>query len=61
MNDGRRQLPPPPKQLLHPGAATRPDRAITRHRERDMDMMGFSTANEGAEKALDKRACSVVS
>ena len=41
MNDGRRQLLALPKQLLHPGAAARLLRAITRHRERHM--FGIST------------------
>ena len=41
MNEGRRQLLPPPKQLLHPGAAARLPRAITRHRDRHM--IGIST------------------
>jgi hypothetical protein len=41
MNDGRRQLFAPPKQLLHPGAAARLPRAITRHRVRHM--IGIST------------------
>ena len=31
MNEGRRQLFPPPKQLLHPGAATRQPRTSARH------------------------------
>jgi hypothetical protein len=35
MNDWRR-MPPPPKQLLHPGAATRLPRAIARHSPRIM-------------------------
>ena len=35
MNDGRRQLEPP-KQLLQPGAATRPPRTIARQKKRDM-------------------------
>jgi hypothetical protein len=35
MNDARRQLLPP-KQLLQPGAATRPTRISARHSERDM-------------------------
>ena len=41
MNDGRRQLLAPPKQLLQPGAAARLPRTITRHRERHM--LGIST------------------
>jgi len=41
MNDGRRQLFAPPKQLLQPGAAARLPRAITRHRVRHM--IGIST------------------
>jgi hypothetical protein len=41
MNDGRRQLFAPPKQLLQPGAAARLPRAITRHRVRHM--VGIST------------------
>ena len=36
MNDGRRQLLAPPKQLLHPGAAARLPRMIARHTHRDM-------------------------
>jgi hypothetical protein len=52
MKEGLRQLLPPPKQLLHPGAAARPDRAITRHRVRDM--MGISTANERARMGRDQ-------
>ena len=36
MNDGRRQLLPPPKQLLHPGAAVRADRASAKQTNRDM-------------------------
>jgi hypothetical protein len=42
MNDGRRQELNPPKQLLHPGAATRLPRTIARHRDRVM--IPFSTA-----------------
>jgi hypothetical protein len=41
MNDGRRQLFAPPKQLLQPGAAARLPRTITRHRVRHM--VGIST------------------
>ena len=41
MNDGRRQLFAPPKQLLQPGAAARLPRTITRHRVRHM--IGIST------------------
>jgi hypothetical protein len=40
MNDGRRQELPPPKQLLHPGAASRLPRISVRQSERDM--VGFS-------------------
>ncbi len=36
MKLGRRQLEPPPKQLLHPGAAARAERARARHNNRDM-------------------------
>ena len=36
INDGRRQLLAPPKQLLHPGAATKLPRIIARHTVRDM-------------------------
>ena len=36
INEGRRQLFPPPKQLLHPGVATRLPRMIARHTVRDM-------------------------
>lgn len=36
MNDGRRQLLPPPKQLLQPGAAAKAAKAIARQRLRDM-------------------------
>ncbi len=36
MKEGRRQLFELPKQLLHPGAAARLPRAITRHKVRDM-------------------------
>jgi hypothetical protein len=42
MNDGRRQLFEPPKQLLQPGAAARLPRTSTRHTLRDM-MDLFST------------------
>ena len=49
MNDGRRQLFAPPKQLLQPGAAARLPRAITRHRVRHM--IGISTtAGPGATR-----------
>jgi hypothetical protein len=41
MNEGRRQLLALPKQLLHPGAAARLPRTITRHKERHM--VGIST------------------
>jgi hypothetical protein len=40
MNDRRRQQLPPPKQLLHPGAASRLPRISVRQSERDM--VGFS-------------------
>ena len=36
INEGRRQLFPPPKQLLHPGAAARLPRMSARHRVRDI-------------------------
>lgn len=36
MNDGRRQLEPPPRQLLQPGAAARLATAIARHNARAM-------------------------
>ncbi|MCX7403801.1 MAG: hypothetical protein NTY87_12055 [Planctomycetia bacterium] len=36
INDGRRQLLAPPKQLLHPGAATKLPSIIARHTVRDM-------------------------
>jgi hypothetical protein len=36
MNEGRRQLEPPPMQLLQPGAAASEERAIARQRNRDM-------------------------
>jgi len=42
MNDGRRQLLAPPKQLLQPGAAAKLRTAIARHIARAM--MRFSTA-----------------
>jgi hypothetical protein len=42
MNDGRRQLLAPPKQLLQPGAAARLRTASARHIARAM--MRFSTA-----------------
>jgi hypothetical protein len=45
MNEGRRQLLALPKQLLHPGAAARLPRAITRQRARHM--IGISTHRGG--------------
>lgn len=36
MNEGRRQLDPPPKQLLQPGAAARPSTTNDRHIKRDI-------------------------
>jgi hypothetical protein len=56
MNDGRRQLFAPPKQLLHPGAAARLPRAITRHRVRHM--IGISTT-AGPRKPRGRTRCVV--
>ena len=56
MNDGRRQLFAPPKQLLHPGAAARLPRAITRHRVRHM--IGISTTT-GPRKPRGRTRCVV--
>ena len=49
MNDGRRQPPAPPRQLLQPGAAARVKTAIARHIARAM--MSTSTATDGAGEA----------
>ena len=56
MNDGRRQLFAPPKQLLQPGAAARLPRAITRHRVRHM--IGISTT-VGFEATRGRTRCVV--
>jgi hypothetical protein len=56
MNDGRRQLFAPPKQLLQPGAAARLPRAITRHRVRHM--IGISTT-AGPRKPRGRTRCVV--
>jgi hypothetical protein len=56
MNDGRRQLFAPPKQLLQPGAAARLPRAITRHRVRHM--IGISTT-AGPRKPCGRTRCVV--
>ena len=56
MNDGRRQLFAPPKQLLQPGAAARLPRAITRHRVRHM--IGISTT-AGPRKPRSRTRCVV--
>jgi len=56
MNDGRRQLLAPPKQLLQPGAAARLPRAITRHRVRHM--VGISTTG-GSGMAHGRTRCVV--
>ena len=56
MNDGRRQLFAPPKQLLQPGAAARLPKAITRHRVRHM--IGISTT-AGPRKPRGRTRCVV--
>jgi hypothetical protein len=56
MNDGRRQLFAPPKQLLQPGAAARLPRAITRQRVRHM--IGISTT-AGPRKPRGRTRCVV--
>jgi hypothetical protein len=56
MNDGRRQLFAPPKQLLQPGAAARLPRTIRRHRVRHM--IGISTT-AGPATARGRTRCVV--
>ncbi|MCE9631774.1 MAG: hypothetical protein K8S94_13805 [Planctomycetia bacterium] len=57
MNDGRRQLLPPPMQLLQPGATARLTTAIIRHNARAMGMISDTDQTGQAGGSL---ACGVV-
>ncbi len=57
MNEGRRQLLPPPMQLLQPGAAARLTTAITRHNAR---AMGLISDTDQTGQAGGSLACGVV-
>jgi len=50
MKEGRRQELPPPKQLLHPGAASRLPRTSARQMERDMVWFSRSVVLDDAVK-----------
>jgi len=53
MNEGRRQLLPPPRQLLQPGAAARVARAIARQSVRDMGAVLQRAADSGRGVRLE--------
>jgi hypothetical protein len=57
MNDGRRQLLPPPRQLLQPGAAARLITAVASNKAR---VMTRSPSAEPKGQAAGGTACSVV-
>jgi len=57
MNDGRRQLLPPPRQLLQPGAAARLSTAVASTKAR---VMTRSPSAEPKGQAAGGTACSVV-